>query len=169
MFLLLPVYANEQYGMPESQFGFIMAANAIMIVLFQFLVTQITRKYNPIVIMGIGAILYAVGVGSVSFGTGFNHFLTSMVILTVGELMLAPTAMTFAANLAPQDMRGRYMSIFHLTMGVALGIGPIFGGILNDYIAPAAIWYGGALLSFISGIGFFIFAFVKKNSSSVRL
>ena len=163
MFLLLPVYAKEQYGMPESRFGFIMASNAIMIVLFQYSVTHITRKYNPLIIMGFGALLYAFGLGSVSLGSDFSHFLISMIILTLGELILAPTAMTYAANLAPTNLRGLYMSIFHLTLGIALGLGPIFGGILNDYIYPKAIWYGGAILSMTSSLGYFIFALYKMR------
>ena len=36
-----------------------------------------------------------------------------------------PIAITFTANLAPADMRGRYMSLFSLTWGVAQGIGPV--------------------------------------------
>jgi MFS family permease len=52
-----------------------------------------------------------------------------MVIFTLGELILIPASTTYAANLAPQDMRGRYMSTFFLSWGVAAGIGPIVGGI----------------------------------------
>ena len=41
--------------------------------------------------------------------------------------MLMPTSTTYAANLAPADMRGRYMSIYGLTWGVAQGVGPVMG------------------------------------------
>ena len=34
-FVLLPVYGKEQYGVVESQYGFVMATNAAMVVLFQ--------------------------------------------------------------------------------------------------------------------------------------
>ena len=45
----------------------------------------------------------------------FAYFWISMVVMTVGELILVPTASTYAANLAPVDKRGRYMSIFGLS------------------------------------------------------
>jgi MFS family permease len=58
-----------------------------------------------------GALFYAAGVGSVSLARGFWGFWLSMVIMTIGELIAMPTSSTYAAGLAPADMRGRYMSI----------------------------------------------------------
>jgi len=52
-------------------------------------------------------------------------------------------------------MRGRYMSIYSLTMGVGQGIGPVMCGFLNDNIAPVAIWYGTMALGLLSSLVFF--------------
>ena len=68
------------------------------------------------------------GAGSVALGGGFWGFWLSMVILTIGELLIAPTGTAVAANLAPPDMRGRYMGLYGITWGVAFGIGPVIGG-----------------------------------------
>jgi MFS family permease len=75
--------------------------------------------------------------------------------MTIGELIIVPTSSTYVANLAPVDMRGRYMSFYALTWGVAAGIGPIFGGFLNDIIGPKAIWLGGAVVGSL-GVIFFL-------------
>ena len=79
-----------------------------------------------------------------------------MVILTTGELMLVPTATTYAANLAPVEMRGRYMSIFALSWQAAAGVGPIFGGFLNDTFSPQAIWLGGGVFGLLATLIVFI-------------
>ncbi len=155
MFVLLAVYAKTQFGLPESRFGFIMATNAAMVVVFQVMVTAVSRRFRPYRVMALGTLLYVVGVGSVALGSSFLTFLASMVVLTVGELLLVPTTSALVANLAPPDMRGRYMSIYGLSWGIAAGIGPVFGGILNDAIAPRAIWVGGALVCLA---GFVVFA-----------
>ena len=47
------------------------------------------------------------GVGSVAWGSGFSTFLFSMVIVTIGEMILVPTATTLTADLAPPDLRGQ--------------------------------------------------------------
>ena len=154
MMVLLPVYAKERFGVPESQYGLIMATNAGMVVLFQYAITRASTRFAPLAVLAIGAIFYGAGAGSVALGAGFPAFLASMVVLTIGEMLLVPTATTLTARLAPPDMRGRYMGMYGLTWSVAIGIGPVLGGLLNDHIAPAAIWYGTLALGLAAAAGF---------------
>jgi MFS family permease len=65
-----------------------------------------------------------------------------MVVLTFGELILVPTASKYVADLAPADLRGRYMSIYWLSWGLARTLAPLIGGFLNDNIGARAIWLG---------------------------
>ncbi|MBC7233139.1 MAG: MFS transporter [Chloroflexi bacterium] len=156
--VLLPVYSKENFGVPENQYGFIMATNAAMVVLFQYSITRVTKRYYHLSVLAIGSLFYALGVGSVAWDWSFATFLLSMVILTIGEMILVPTAITLTANLAPADKRGRYMSIYHLAWGIAYGIGPVVGGILNDKVAPVAIWYGGMVMGLVAALGFTLLA-----------
>lgn len=163
VFVLLAVYAKTQFAMPESQYGFIMATNAVMVVVFQVMVTRVSKRFAPFVVLICGALLYSVGVGSVALGSGFAAFMASMVVMTMGELLLVPTTSALVANLAPQDMRGRYMSIYGITWGVAAGIGPLFGGFLGDTAGPRAIWVGGAAVCLLSAG---VFAALARRSRS---
>jgi len=156
IWILMPVYANGIYNVPESQYGFIPTTNALMVVFLQVFVTRITKRYRPLPVMMIGTIFYALGVGSVALGHSFIGFWLSIVIMTIGELILMPTSSSYVANLAPSDMRGRYMSIAGLTWSAAAGIAPLLGGFLNDTIAPVATWYGGFVIGAIGILGFFI-------------
>ena len=156
MMVLLPVYAKEQFGVPENQYGLMMATNATMVVLFQYAVTRASRRYPPLSVLAAGALFYAAGVGSVAWGRGFFSFWLSMVVLTIGELLLVPTASTLTAALAPAEMRGRYMGVYNLTWGVGLGLGPVLGGVLNDQIAPVATWIGGLAIGLVAAAGFVV-------------
>jgi MFS family permease len=156
MLMLLAVYAKENFGVPESQYGFIMTTNAIMVVLFQYAVTRASAPYRPLHVLALGALLYAAGTGSVALGRGFWGFWVSMVVLTLGELLLAPTGTAFAANLAPADMRGRYMGLYGLSWGVSMGIAPVIGGWLNDNVAPVTIWYAGLTMGLAAALGFLL-------------
>ncbi|MEW6649405.1 MAG: MFS transporter [Chloroflexota bacterium] len=164
MWVLLSVYAKTNYGVTERLYGTIPMTNALMVVLLQIPVTMLTRRYAPLPVMALGGLLYGVGVGSVAFGAGFWGFWISMVIMTVGELVLVPTSSTYAANLAPEDMRGRYLSLYGLTWNVAAGIGPVAGGFLNDAVSPQAIWYGGGLCGLVSAL-LFIFFWLRRPSA----
>jgi MFS family permease len=89
-----------------------------------------------------------------------------MVTVTLGELILVPTASAYAANLAPADMRGRYMSLYALTWTVASAIGPVAGGLLNDNLGPLAVWYGGAGFGLLSALSFARLAWRAGRNSS---
>jgi MFS family permease len=153
---LMPVHANRNFGVVENVYKWIPATNAIMVVLFQALVTRITKRYAALPVLAVGALFYAFGVGGVALAAGFWGFWLCMVIMTTGELILVPTSSTYVANLAPADKRGRYMSLYALTWPVSAGLGPLFGGFLNDMIGPRAIWIGGLTAGMASAFFFIL-------------
>lgn len=154
LMVLLPVYGKENFGVPENQYGFIMATNAAMVVFLQYGVTRVTSRHAHLPVLAVGSLFYALGVGSVAIGRGFAAFLASMVVLTIGEMIMIPTSTALTANLAPPDMRGRYMGLYSLTWSIGFGIGPVLGGYLNDHVAPVSIWYFGLALGLLASAGF---------------
>jgi MFS family permease len=154
IWVLLSVYTKKNYNMPESLYGLLPTTNAVMVVTLQLLITRYTKRRPPLWMLALGGLFYSIGVGSMALGRGFWGFWIGMVILTIGELILVPTSTTYAANLAPADMRGRYMSIYTLTWGLGNGIGPVLGGFLNDTISPPSIWYGGMVIGLIGTLLF---------------
>jgi MFS family permease len=154
LWILLAVYAKQNFQVVESQYGLMQMTNAIMVVAFQVGVTSITKRYLPLPVLAIGTLVYALGVGSIALGQGFWGFWFSLVIITTGELMIMPTSSTFVANLAPIDMRGRYMAAFAFAPGVGRSIAPMIGGLLNDQIGPRAIWVGGGLIGLASAFSY---------------
>jgi MFS family permease len=156
LWILMPVYAKTNYQIPEALYGWIPTTNALMCVFVQYWVTGITRRRPTLSVLGAGMLIYSVGVGSVALMSGFWGFWLSMVILTFGELTVVPTASKYVADLAPANLRGRYMSIYWLGWGLARTLSPIIGGFLNDHVAPHAIWVGGLLIGLTSTLGLFL-------------
>jgi MFS family permease len=161
LWILMPVYAKTNFGIPEALYGWIPTTNALMCVFVQYSVTRKTRRHPTLPVLGVGMLIYALGAGSVALMSGFWGFWLSMVILTFGELTLVPTASKYVADLAPADLRGRYMSMHWLGWGVARTLAPIIGGFLNDNIAPRAIWVGGLLIGLTSTLGIFLLSRVS--------
>jgi MFS family permease len=156
LWILMPVYAKTNYGIPEALYGWIPTTNALMCVFVQYFITGITRKHRTLPVLSVAMLIYALGTGSVALMSSFWGFWLSMVILTFGELTLVPTASKYVADRAPADLRGRYMSIYWLGWGLARTLSPMIGGFLNDQITPQAIWVGGLLLGLTSALGLFL-------------
>ena len=165
IWVLLAVYAKQNYGVPENLYGFIPATNAIMVVTLQLMVTKQTKKHKPIHMIALGAFFYGIAAMIIGFGTGFWMFWVAMVVMTLGELIMVPTATTFSANLAPADKRGRYMSIHGMTWGVASGIGPLAGGILSDTFSPHAPWFAAGAAGFVSIFFYLLLARSLRDTS----
>jgi MFS family permease len=128
---------------------------------------MITRKRPTLPVITVGMLIYAIGTGSVALMSSFWGFWLSMVILTFGELTLVPTASKYVADLAPEDMRGRYMSVYWLGWGLARTLAPLIGGFLNDSIAPQAIWIGGLAIGLTSTFGLFLLNRISTSRQAV--
>ncbi len=163
IWVLLGVYAKQNFGIPENLYGWIATTNAIMVVLFQLPITGISKRYPNLKVIIVGAAFYTLAVTSIAFGQGFWWFWGSMVVMTIGEMLLMPTSSTYIANLAPSDKRGRYMSIYGLTWGAAAGTAPLLGGFLNDTFGPRTIWLGGGVAGLLGTLGF-IFLLHKERT-----
>jgi MFS family permease len=169
MWVLMPVYAKQNYQIPESMYGFIPTTNALMVVFLQLFVTRLTKRHPPLLVMMVGAAFYTIATISVSFAQAFWGFWIAMVIMTIGELVIVPTSSTYVANLAPTAKRGRYMSIYGLSWGAATGIGSLLGGFLNDFFGPHAIWYGAGLLGATATTLFLSYFLRYKDTTTINV
>jgi MFS family permease len=151
---LLPVYMKEGFGIPETGYGLIMTVNALMVVFFQFAVTRVTEKYSDAYIMAAGAFWTGLGALFAALSNNLWWFLFAMVVLTVGELIWAPTSISYVARIAPIDMRGRYMGVYGIVGGIAWGIGPIASGYVYDNVAPVSVWYLTLGLAMVCTVAF---------------
>jgi MFS family permease len=156
MWTMMGAYAKSHYGVLESTYKWIPATNALMVVTLQQFVTQRVKHRPPLLVLAAGSAIYALAVGGVALATSFWGFWVCMAVMTLGELILVPTSSTYAANLAPADKRGRYMSIYGLSWPVGSGVGPVFGGLMNDNFGPQAIWYGGLAGGLVSVLLFIV-------------
>ena len=88
-----------------------------------------------------------------------------MIVLTIGELIWAPTSIAFVARIAPIDMRGRYMGVYGIVGSIAWGIGPIASGYVYDNVAPVGVWY---LTLGLAAVGTVAFIIIGRRRSSPR-
>ena len=156
IWVLLSVYVKTGFGISEQRYGWLATTNALMVVFLQVMITRQTQKRPALKVMGWGAMFYIAAPLLIAFSNSYWGFWLAMVVMTLGELIVVPTASARAANLAPVAMRGRYMSLYGLTWNLASGISPLMGGLLNDTIGPQAPWFGGAVTGVLAVLAFWM-------------
>lgn len=150
----LGVYLRDIQGVAESRYGLILSMNAAIVVLFQFPITRRIEKLPPMMMMALGSALYAVGFAMYGFVSTYTLFLLAMVIITIGEMLVAPVGQALVAYFAPEDMRGRYMAIAGFSFGIPFAIGPLLAGLILDNADPRALWWAAGFVGIMAVIMF---------------
>ncbi len=156
MYNTLSVYLRDNHGIEPQGYGFLLTVSAIIVILFQFQTTRVIKKYPTFIMMALGTFFYMLGFGMFGFVTAYWLFAAAIVIITIGEMVIMPTASALATNFAPEDMRGRYMAIFGLSWTLPATVGPSAAGLILDNYNPNLLWYVGAGLCALSVLGFYI-------------
>ncbi len=152
----LPVYLRDIYGLTPQGYGYLVSLNAAMVVLFQFWVTRRVSQRPPLLLMVAGTLLYGLGFTLYGFVSIYPLFMLAIVVITLGEMIVAPTSQALVAQLSPQDMRGRYMAASSFSWVIPTAIGPLAGGLVMDNLQPKWVWYASGLVALLAATGFTI-------------
>jgi MFS family permease len=131
---------KEVFGYPEAIFGWVMAVNAGLVALLQYAVSGWAERQPRLRMMAVGALLYAVGLGSLGLSRSLPGFLLGVSIVSFGQMIAIPLSNSVAADAAPIDLRGRYMGVMGFTWNAGFGIGPSLGGVVADRIGFRVVW-----------------------------
>jgi MFS family permease len=133
-----------------------MSMNAATVVLLQIPIAHRVARYRPMMMMALGTLLYAVGFGMYGLFSSYALFALAMFIITVGEMVVMPTAQALVAKIAPEDMRGRYMAVFGFSWMIPQATGPLLAGLIMDNADPRWVWYAATLVGVIAAASFIL-------------
>lgn len=160
---LLSVY-TEHLGFEPYVFGTLSAIAGAMVVTLQIPIRLGTVRIGPAKAFIIAQTFFAAGFTCFMVASNFIEFLAAIAVLTLGEIIFYPAASAFAANLAPGDMRGRYIAVMGLFSGIggstaSITVFSIYGMLVNKNVVWG-IWgaFGFAVLP-----GYFLLSKVTKN------
>ena len=123
-----------QLGIPLSQYSLLWTVNGALIVLGQPIMNRVVKVFekNLKLQIQIGMVIFIGSFMVLAGAQQFSGFLTAMLILTIGEMLIWPAVPTIADSLAPKGREGFYQGIVNSTATGGRMIGPILGGFLVD-------------------------------------
>jgi len=134
-----------QMGFSPAVYGAVVSLNGALIVFCELPLTQFTRKFPARHCMAAGYLICAGGFALNAFAHSIPALVLCMIVFTIGEMITMPTAAAYLANLAPAELRGRYMGVSGLTWATALIIGPV-SGLKLFAAAPTVYWAASAVI-----------------------
>lgn len=152
----LSVFLRDYHNVSTQGYGFLLTSSAIVVVLFQFWVSRLIKSRPPFLMMAFGTLFYMIGFGMFGFVSAYYLFVTAIVVITTGEMIVVPTSQALAANFAPEDMRGRYMAVYGLSWALPSTLGPAAAGYVLDNFNPNLLWYIGGILCAVAAFFFYL-------------
>jgi MFS family permease len=80
------------------------------------------------------------GFGIVAFVNTLPAYVASVVVFTLGEILMAGLSPTIVGDLAPTHLRGTYQGAFHMAFGLASFVGPWASGIVLQAYGSQVLW-----------------------------
>ena len=163
MISTLPVFLTTELGFNLNIYGLLISMNAFMVVVMQFWLTRKIKGFHALLMMAAGNLLYGIGFGMYGFiGTVPLAFL-AMVVITIGEMVVAPYSQSIAANLAPEDKRGRYMAVHGWSSIFPMLFGIVGAGAIMDNMDSNILWYLSGILSIVAACGYVFLHLTSKK------
>jgi MFS family permease len=156
----LSIYSVDIVGFSEAQFGLLLTLNGLIVVFFQYPVTLAIDRMAKFRALILGSLLYGLGYLSLGWITQFGLVMGAMAVVTAGEMIFSPVALSVIGELSPEDQRGRYMGLFGLSQTVGIAMGPLMGGVLIDVFSPDTrlVWAPIASVALIAAVGYYYWA-----------
>jgi MFS family permease len=144
----LPLHVRAS-GLGAEIYGWLIALNGILIVALEFPTVGFTRRFAAPRIIAAGVALYGFGFALTTWARTAPQLALTVVIWTFGEMVAAPVASAYVADLAPTHLRGRYQGAFSLMFGVAFVLAPALGTRLFAW-SPNVLWLTCGVLGLLS-------------------
>lgn len=166
---LLSVY-TQYIGFEPYIFGVFFSVNGAMVVALQIPIRKGAMRIGAVRAFIVAQFLYALGFTYFMFAVSFTQFLIGVIALTLGEITFFPASSGFVANLAPLEMRGRYIAILGLFFGIGSAAGSqIAFSLYATLTDKKLVWGVLGLVGFAALVGYVFLAKMASKRKTLTL
>jgi DHA1 family multidrug resistance protein-like MFS transporter len=146
---LLPVYAQTM-GAGGFLIGLIFSSFSVARVVFMPLAGAASDRYGRKAFIIAGLFFYALCSAGYVFAQEAWLLVAVRFFQGLGSALVFPIAMAAVADLTPVEKAGTVVGAFNAPIYLGLGLGPLLGGIMADWISIEVNFWGMGVLSLVS-------------------
>lgn len=142
-------YADGKFMTPPHIIGYILATMSISAAATSSMTGKWLATNTPRKLLFIGQCLYALALFIVPFMPNQWALVVPVMLFGTGNGMCATTVISSIVQQAPKEQRGSLMSVYGLTLAVAMTFAPIFCGIIGSVFGADAIYIAAGIISVV--------------------
>jgi len=114
-------------GMSESSLGLLYALNAVLVVLFEIPLSVRLGAWPAPRALGLGALFISAGIGATAFAHDFLTAAVTVVVWSVGEMLVFPSGSSYVSEITSAARRGEAMGLYTAAFGAGFILAPLLG------------------------------------------
>jgi predicted MFS family arabinose efflux permease len=156
LFSTMPVFYKKELHLPESYIGILMAANGVLIALFEMVIVHNLEGKRS-------ALQYITG-GTMLLATSFLVFnilpgaellaISAMLLCTMGEIFSMPFMNSYWISRSSNHNRGQYAGLYTVAWATAQVLGPATGAQIAEHAGFETLWWVIGAIGISTALGF---------------
>jgi len=163
LFSVVPAYYKSELGFNEATIGWILAMNGLLIAAIEMvLVYKLEKRNQTLTYVMTGAALIAFSFLVLMASQTATVVVTSMIMLTFGEMFLFPFLNNFWVKRSNETNRGEYASLYMMAWAAATVLAPTLATQVAARAGFSTLWLVDFSCCGLAAVGFY---FLKKELS----
>jgi MFS family permease len=134
IFTTLSIFMTDRLSLSKAEVGQLFTVNAVLVLALQVLVVAWIRRSGYRKALIVGSALLTAGPGVAGLFESVLGLTTTMVLYTLGEVLVAPSQQALAAELSEDGRTGRTFGLLGQAQMLGVALAPLFGGAVYDAV-----------------------------------
>jgi MFS family permease len=133
----------QDAGFATLWYSLLISLNGFIVITCELLVTKVTQRLPIKLIVIAGFVLFGIGQSFYALPLGIAVFVVGTLLWTLAEIIGGPTMMSYAGVVAPEHLRGRYISAMQTMFSLGAAVGPALGVAGYELLGRDVWWLFG--------------------------
>ncbi|PLS17121.1 MFS transporter [Bacillus sp. M6-12] len=162
--------SSSQFEDGVSLFSYLLALNAVTVIVLQFPLVQFGKKFSPLMSILAGNLIISLSLLGFGIAKGAVSLALIIIIFTIGEVLMFAMTDLFIDEIANPDYKGTYFGAMGFN-GLGNVIGPWIGGIVIEQYGTGEplILFGSLCAVSILGVPAFIIVHIALKKRKSRM
>jgi predicted MFS family arabinose efflux permease len=157
IFSIFPVYYERELGLEKTMIGLLLAMNGLIIAVIEMvLVYKLEHRRPAAIYMMYGSMFIAISYLILEVHPGLSMAIFSMVVITIGEMLLFPFMNNFWVNRSDERNRGQYAAVYTMSFSAAIVLAPTFATQIAERAGFPILWLVDCMICLSGAAGFYI-------------